>query len=220
MHRKPSHYPISQLIFNAFLNYEKKVSEFVSDLGYKNIAKGIRSFDYWLINGCGTVFFLRQLISLGKIDVSKVNNALLETDKIMELEYQEDQQEEEKKRRKNFKPYIFVETSEKRPRQITFAGLMNLRMRSVLIDFEKEGVEEDHFLKLASDRVKQHFVENDGKCLFFGEITGYIVISDYERHYRLDINGNILERKDHIFRIPFSGGVSFRNKTLPQIFII
>src|SRR5947209_1894645 len=119
-----SHYAISRLVMAVFQQSGLSRSIFVQSLGYKNINSGLRALDGWIEMAEGSPFLLESLVKLRGLDAGVVRKALEETD-------QAQQREKERFARKNFRPYVFVETSRERPTSITVAACLGLAMKFI-----------------------------------------------------------------------------------------
>ncbi len=78
----------------------------------------------------------------------------------------------------DFKPYIYVKTE--------IDGKTSLKY----IDLEK-----DKTLEYISAIIREHFYINLGRCIFCGNITGYIYHESIEKICEFDVCGNLIEEK-------------------------
>lgn len=211
MTRRASHYPISLLVLDIFRNSGTKPSAFIHSIGYRNLNGGFRSLDEWLQSGSGNPEFLRRLVeAYGHAE--ELRNALMETAEVKRYEAELAAQETERRERANFKPYIFVESSLRTPTFIAAAALTGCSMKFIWLPEDCLGISELDLLMNVQRVVREHYRENTGQCLLFGEITGYRFVHTYDASIRLAIDGNVISREIGHFKIPLSVGVQIGGK--------
>jgi hypothetical protein len=125
-------YPISCLIIQIQKSSALRPGAFITSLGYSNISRGLRSLDQWLHSGVGDRYFLRQLVDVYG-HAEQVKAALENTARIHHAEEKRAHIDEELRDRARFRPYVYVESSERTPSQICIASFMGLRMKLVTI---------------------------------------------------------------------------------------
>ena len=90
-----------------------------------------------------------------------------------------------------FGPYVFVQTSEKKPSSIANAAWCGNQMKYIYLDL----------VDLASVQtiVQKHFKDHQGKCPLYDNITGYRFVSAPTESIVLDTDGNELRRENGTF---------------------
>jgi hypothetical protein len=94
-----------------------------------------------------------------------------------------------------FEPYIFIETSEKRPSSISVAGWVANQMKYVNLpeSTTAEG------LPTVQEIVRRHFVEHEGKCHLYGNVMGFRFVFSPTESIVLDTKGNVLRQENGQF---------------------
>jgi hypothetical protein len=128
-----------------------------------------RRLDEWLITGKGKSALLTKLISVGSLQEAQVTTALKETSIIFEAE-------KRALRQKSFKPHIYIETE----RSVTSfcIGLLAARFKYIYDKELSSAVSNKKALKVARQTCKNHFLQNNGQCQYFGKITGYKICAE------------------------------------------
>ncbi|HMO19194.1 MAG TPA: hypothetical protein PKA63_13885 [Oligoflexia bacterium] len=209
MHRITSHYPVSVFIKAVFENSGQSVSEFAIGLGYKNIAKGIRNLDRWLQYGEGSIFFLKSLGLKFNVSEEQIENLIRETELLKNEEHKQLREKSREERRRSFTPYIFIESSQSRPSSITIAGMMGVRMKFIKLDENNfsENCSTDEMFQKVKIIIREHMKKTKGKCLLFGEITGFLFVEKWDRYHSFDLEGELLGTVDKEFVVPFGCGI-------------
>ena len=88
-----------------------------------------------------------------------------------------------------FEPYVFVQTSEKKPSSISSAAWTGNQMKYINLD---EGTD-------VRNAVRDHFKVKEGKCALYGHITGYRFVLSPTESIVLDTEGNELRRENGEF---------------------
>lgn len=188
--RECSDYPISRLLQRELEG--ARIGEFVVErLGYRNVAKGIRSVERWLKEGEGSEFVLAGLAK--RCGREEIERALAET-RARKLEERRLALEElDRQEEREFVPYVFIETERCVPSQIFFAGITGGRSKWFPL---KRGLgEEPRSLRLVGKAVRLHFRKMKGFCPFWGPVLGYRYVPNLERSVLLDIRGEV-EREE------------------------
>jgi len=115
-----------------------------------------------------------------------------------------------------FRPYIYLETSLSIPSSITtvcFTGIA--RWKHIQMSDDLLGLPEDALLETVGPLICKHFLRNEGRCPFFGEITGYTVRLFQYVAVRFNTIGQVLERVVGPWREE-RVGLSIRGKRVPE----
>ena len=94
-----------------------------------------------------------------------------------------------------FEPFVFIQTSEKRPSSIAVAGWTANQMK--YINFAEAVMSDD--LTSVQALVGSHFSQNQGRCHLYGEITGFRLVLSPTEGIVLDTEGNVLRRENGRF---------------------
>ena len=202
MRRRTSTYPISVYLSRAIENFSAK--QLCSLLGYKNGSKLFRRLDEWLQAGNGRGDFLEQLGAALWLKREEVEAALEETRTIKRAERAAEEAERQEFIRRNFVPYIAIETELRRPTSITMAAVCGGRMKYIKLIEPKNPLSRAEDLSRIVKIVVAHFADSGGRCPLFGRITGYRYVRTYEESVRFDINGALIEVIEKPFRPPFN----------------
>ncbi len=112
-----------------------------------------------------------------------------------------------------FRPYIYVEHSLRRPTSITTAAFTGAPWRFIKMPKSVLGRAAESQSGWVSWRVRTHFRENHGECFLFGHITGYRWQRTSDQGVLLDTRGRIIGAKHELFA-PRSGSITVGNKTV------
>jgi hypothetical protein len=91
-----------------------------------------------------------------------------------------------------FKPYIFIETSAKRPTSISMAAVCANGMKHILLN-PGEGFADVQRL------VRARFDKSQGNVILYGKITGFRYVTSPSESIVLDTDGNELRRENGQF---------------------
>ena len=197
-----SHYPSSQFIASAMHDSGLTRSQFVRALGYLNINGALRSLDRWLQTGIGDPLLFDRIMQHLGLDREGVREVLERTSDVMQAEAEAVRREQEHRHREQFRPFVWVETSERFPQCVTVVAFSGAIMRYIRLPDDLVTWSDAEQLAFVAEAIRQHDQENRGECIFFGDITGYRFVSHYERSIRLTIAGEVIEEKSGIFRHP------------------
>ena len=112
-----------------------------------------------------------------------------------------------------FRPYIYVEHSLRRPTSITTAAFTGALWRFIKMPRSVLDRDGDSQSGWVSWRVRTHFRENNGECFLFGRITGYRWQGTRGGSVLLDTRGRITGVNHESFA-PSSGSITVSNKSL------
>jgi hypothetical protein len=176
---------------------KEKRKEIAKALGSKDISKGVNKIITHIRNKTLDIERLKIIAELLKLNPDEVIEDYQVTKRIIKKEVKLLNQiaylNNQIYQRDNFQPYIYIETSLSRPTSITFAALCGGNMKYIrslpeqLIDFSSS--EQLNFIR---NIIQEHYKENEGKCILFGYITGYIYYPGFNQGIKLSIDGNII----------------------------
>ena len=179
-------YPISILLDILQKESNSTRGEFLKNLGFKNFSKAIRKLDQLMFNGYGDLSFIQKLIEFYPEKKSEILIALNETHKQLEAESFVQNIKIEEEERKNFKPYIYIETERSVPSPIFAAALIGRKAKFIDIKLK------DVTLEKVQSTAQQHFIRNKGASMCFGRIIGYRYVGTYDTSVKLDIKGDVI----------------------------
>ena len=187
-------YSIGKLIRSSIRDKDIKKVEVVKALGYRNIDKGLRRLND-CIQGQGkcSKAFVRRLAGVLEINNQAMDEAIKKTEDECRLEREAAARRREIYARKNFKPYIYVKTSEKRPNSIAivaFTGAAVYKCIDLPVEISSRSIERQ--IREVSKTIKQHYSKRNGHSGQFGKITGYIFYKTYDEGIEFSIEGEVI----------------------------
>jgi hypothetical protein len=94
---------------------------------------------------------------------------------------------------RHFKPYVFVEASEKRPPSIAVAARVVNQMKHFRLP--KSSLAMPDQLYEIQQIVRAHFQQYEGKCPLYGNIIGSRFVYSTDESFLLDSSVNVIERQ-------------------------
>lgn len=186
-------YTITRIVQQELAIRNWRKSTLVYEMGYQNIAKGLRRLGSCLTTGdCSNAVLLsrlRQALGISESqgeDVVALLSANVRRKRIKKIQ-------EEEEYRAHFRPYIFVRTSLSRPTFITGAALFGSQIRHLKLDDEFLALPRPIRLARLATLVREHYRKNKGYCPFFGRILGYALRYAYEKTVVFSTEGAIIE---------------------------
>lgn len=218
-----SPYPIGQQILIKLRESKLKVSEFIQAIGYKNINKGVRSFNLFISEGRGpTIFISRLQQSNFALPAHVLEEALSATKAIHREKEQKEITEEVNKRRAAFQPYFMPRSNKRPPMSITvFALLGGYELYRHLLPPDIKQMKESERMHLISYKIKADYdyriacskdleeTNQDGPCAdiksvlrnkipLASDIESYLVYLDFdEPPYVFNISGELIGRENN-----------------------
>ena len=212
MERRCSDYPISKLIQATLADSGLRGGEVAQKLGYRNAAGGFRAVDTWLETGTGNPDVLKRLVNGFGISLEAVNEAIQKTNDVFEAEEARQKAEREERERDTFQPYILIEVFNRVPDGITMLGVTSgIHIRFIYLGSRYAALSEDTWRRVRQ-KVQDHYAKNGGKIMFFGEISGYRFVPDWDQSWRLSVDGTILQHVPGHFEIPFGVSAGLRGR--------
>jgi hypothetical protein len=220
MPRCANDYSIARLIYRVIEESGLKRSQFITDLGYRNVTGGLRSLDRWLQTGTGDPLLIERLVHAHRIDPATIRRALAETDAQHQAEYDEAVRRQEQWDRKHFRAYVFVETRRGvLQSSFTVASLVAPALKLINLPEALATKPESEQLRIVSDLVRQHYGERHGELPLFGNIVGYRFVRTYDASIRLDVAGLVIERVAGHFVGP-GGAIQIGRKTVAPTLLL
>jgi hypothetical protein len=94
-----------------------------------------------------------------------------------------------------FVPYVFITTSRRMPTSIAMAAVAGGNMKTIKLPSAVTA----ESLPVVQDIVREHYHENEGHCILFGRITGFLFVFTPTEGILLDIEGSEVARKQGKF---------------------
>jgi len=189
-------YTITRIVQQELAIRNWRKSTLVSEMGYQNIAKGLRRLESCLNTGdCSNVFLLSGMRQALEISESQWEEAVAATGRERAEEAHIKAVQAEEKYRAHFRPYIFVRTSLSRLRSIVIAAFIGPRLRHLQLDDALLALPRPIRLARVGDLVREHYRKNNGGCMLFGEIMGYALRYGYDETVVFSTEGSIIEER-------------------------
>lgn len=189
-------YAIAQLIEQELAKRNWRKSELVAAMGYKNIAQGLKRLKNCLQHGdCSNAELLTRLAQSLELPRDQLNTIVAITRRQRADEGRARAAQEEETRRAQFRPYLYVRTSESRPSFITAAAVIGPRVKYLYLDNAVFSLPRPLLLSHVAEVVREHYRSNLGKCLLFGEITGYALRIAYDETVEFDTDGTLIQER-------------------------
>lgn len=187
--------PIGALLFVAFIDSGLKLPEFVAEIGYGNIHKGIRAFQSFVNTGVGNTIFLERLQkSRFMIDPDALLDALVATETQLLTEQEHERSIQERERQRSFRPAIYAVPKLDRHAQITlFAVTSDLKEYSSLLP---EGIAtwpERTQYEYVQATIRESYHRHNGEIKLLGPIVSYLYLRTWnEPPLAFSIDGQLL----------------------------
>jgi hypothetical protein len=199
MSQGASQYFISQAITRLMADSGLSRPQFVTSLGYRNIARGIRRLDPWIDQGEGFDLIIKQITEFYPLRADEIQNALAATAEQKAAEAEAAWIELLKAEAGTFRPYIHVEGESTRPSSICIFGVSGGRWN--LIDIPQPILElaVDEQLAALPELMRRYLKEYGGSCPFFGTVTGFRFVRPLD-YFQFDKEGRLIELVNKPFR--------------------
>jgi hypothetical protein len=194
-------YPIQEVLRRIVGAFESDRTEFVQNLGCRDLETGRLHLDSWLDRGEGHDGFLQQVADAFPDHAGDLGQALIETAEMKAAERGPGWRERCKAEEFSFVPFIHVQGEQSVPSGITMFGLSGGHARWTTIHVPaailRLPVEEQ--LTALPEMMKAYLEEFGGMCPFFGLATKFLFVRFRDYHV-FDRNRQFVERVDKPFR--------------------
>lgn len=219
MKKRQSQYPIGQLILEE-LEKSERVSDFLRDLGYQNITKGVRRLDECLA-GHIQESFLERFKRRYHHRLTEILAAQEKTQTILRYEAEVARAKAREQRRLAFRPYVQATTERKAPSSFTFYAITGGPVRETIVlkglDPFEDREEAEAFVPQLKELVTVHYSKSKGRTLFMGGITGYSFFYAFEEApISLSVEGEPTAETD--LNSPGEAVLMVGKKRFPRIF--
>jgi hypothetical protein len=166
-------------------------AQIVSLLGFKNITKGIRRFDAFVVDGVDSPGMLDRLPSALGVPAETVRVAYEQTLDQMRAEAEAQRTANLERLRIEFRPHVRVRTERTVPSPIFVVAMTGGPDRWLRINLPEEiiALPENSQIEQAAEIIRQHHAEHKGWAGPFGSITGYHYRSEFEKAVEFSVTG-------------------------------
>lgn len=197
MTKRTSHYPLGQLILQTIKDSQLSPGHFVTAIGYGNPAKGIKALDRLVKYGANDPVFLARLTaSCFAPKPEALQEAIKETDAIIEEEERLFEIKTKEEERAAFRPFIQGVPELEVPTQIFLHAVTGGHARFTIElppSFPSWPLEEQY--RYTEEKITHHFASCEGRTLFMGRLTAYRLFRSYgEAPLLLSVEGKPLGR--------------------------
>jgi hypothetical protein len=169
-------------------------AQIVSLLGFKNIAKGIRRFDAFVVDGVDSPGMLDRLPAALGLPAETVHAAYEQTLDQFRAEAEAQRTANLERLRIEFRPHVRVKTERTVPSPIFVVAMTGGPDRWLRINLPEEitALPEHDQIAQVAEIIQQHHAEHKGWAGPFGSITGYYYRSAFERTVEFSITGQVM----------------------------
>jgi hypothetical protein len=166
-------------------------AQIVSLLGFKNITKGIRRFDAFVVDGVDSPGMFDRLPSALGVPAETVRVAYEQTLDQMRAEAEAQRTANLERLRIEFRPHVRVRTERTVPSPIFVVAMTGGPDRWLRINLPEEiiALPENSQIEQAAEIIRQHHAEHKGWAGPFGSITGYHYRSEFEKAVEFSVTG-------------------------------
>ena len=188
---------IECLVHGAMEKAQLTKNDVVRRMGYSNLNKGVRRLDHFLKGDMTDKTFVKKLTEALNASPEEMQSAI-DSDQLRA------KQRAEELARKDFKPYIYLQTTATRPSQICIyaltGGTRTHKMISVPEDLPSESWSKQ--VKTVRALIIEHIQKNEGVVPFFGKASGYLYCPLYDSSYEFTVQGETDEVDRGHFWLP------------------
>lgn len=189
-------YAIARLIQQELAKRNWRKSELVAAMGYKNLSRGLKRLENCIRNGdCSNAEMLSRLRCALDLPAQQFESVVTETRRQCADENRIKASREEAERRAQFRPYVYVRTSENRPSFITAAAAIGPRLKYLQLEDAVIALPRPFLLSRVAEMICEHYQSNLGKCLLFGDITGYALRIAYDETVEFTSDGSLIRER-------------------------
>lgn len=178
----------------------KKV-EVIRLCGWKNINKGLRRLDALIRDSVRDFELLKKLVAVLKLDKKELNQQIMLTNTIREME----DAKREKERRANWRPFLYALTEREMPTSIAMSSICGgEREKYAKVPEEVTSMPFETHISEAGKLIKDHYARKSGKTYFFSAIVGYLYQYTCDYAIEFSIEGEVVGGKSGVFNPPRS----------------
>jgi hypothetical protein len=182
-----SPFAIGRLILHEMDRQQLSRVDLVRRFGFANIAKGLRRLDRLLETGFEPSL-MSKIAGALYIDQQTVDHAIIETEAELARERDNARQRDDDRERRNFRPYILVQT-ERISRPGLFAAVQYERLKRIPVPRNILDQLLTDQIAWVSRTVVEHFVQSGGHLDAFGPIAGYLYRRTFDDAVRFHSDG-------------------------------
>jgi hypothetical protein len=177
-----SKYPIGQLLILQLKTSNRRLSDFITELGYRNCNKGLRAFYRVLSTGTSNQVLIERLMASPYAPPpEQLNEAINKTASLKSAETRGAHEAEMAQEREKFSPHIAPITELQQPTCITVFALLGGfdRMKVALPDdFLTWSLTVQY--AVVQKEIREHYLHFKGEAPFLGAIVGYLLFRTYD----------------------------------------
>src|SRR3954468_13785267 len=169
-------------------------AQIVSLLGFKNITKGIRRFDAFVVDGVDSPGMLDRLPSALGLPAETVHAAYEPTLDQRRAEAEAQRSARLERLRAEFRPHVRIRTERTVPSPIFVVAMTGGPDRWLRISLPEEitALPEHDQIAQVAEIIQQHHAERKGWAGPFGSITGYYYRVEFERAVEFSVTGEVV----------------------------
>ena len=188
---------VEHLVHGAMEKAPLTKNEVLRRMGYSNLNKGVRRLDQFLKGDMADKTFVMKL-------TEAINASLEEMQSAINSDQSRAWQRAEEHARKNFKPYIFLQTTATRPSQICIYALTGGTRAHKMIAVSESLPNESWLkqIKIVRTLISEHIQNTKGVVPFFGKVSGYLYCPSYDSSYEFTVQGETDEVDKGHFWLP------------------
>lgn len=193
-------YPISELVRRLIEESGLGSSDFVQQIGYRNVAKGLRRLNDLFQNGTADGVLLQRIRDAFNPDPAEFERAIDATADAHEQDRSEAVREIEERERRRFKHFIWVHTEDGAHSFFSAMGERQVKVLWFSEGFDRLSKSEQ--LAVVQRRVREHCQRSDGGYPGFGQILQYRYADTFDTSIVLDTTGSIIDENGSQFLLP------------------
>lgn len=167
-------YPISAFVKKHMKKKGLSREELASRMGYQNITKGVEKIDLLIEEGSYNRFIYLNLATALDVNPLVARKLFKLTDKLK-------RNSERERLRAGFTPHLLVLNENESPAKSSLVEIFGYeRLKKIKLPPNIVTLSTEEQLKLIRETIRKHFKELAGKTAFFGKITGYKYMKDFE----------------------------------------
>ncbi len=206
-------YTIQNYVMNMMKEKNMSKIMFLSLLGYKNIAKGIRRFDAFIKGDMSIKHIIENIHKGLGIEKCEVDKLLKQTEKDIEKHIAEETEKQRSIEREYFKSYLFVKTDRKIPSPIFAYVMMGIeRLRRVSLPENFSLMSEIEKSIVIRQRIDNAVKAHEGTIPTMGLIKYFIlheVYDDCESERKVyDTEGKLVSGEEYYDKSVYIGRAS------------
>jgi len=198
---KNQSYPIQQFLNRLVQEFGPSLDEFVVRLGYRRIERGRHRLGLWLSDAKGYGRIINQIKDKFPDRAAELDEAIAETRRIREAEWEAAFLEACKAEQETFRPFVHVTGETTVPNGICIFGMTGgfERWNTVRVPESVWNLPIEEQLAVLPDLMRAYLKAYKGQCPFFGAVTGFKFCRCLD-YFQFDKDGNFVEHVERPYR--------------------